>query len=387
MRARQTTTRTLPLLVLGLGLVAAARPANAASETVIYSFQGTAQDGHTPDSDLTKVGAYLYGTAIGTSKAGLVFRIKPGASATVIHNFKRNTGYEPDSGLLAVGQELYGTTESGGGGTCGNGKSGCGTLYALALPKNYSDLVNFQSGNGFPSGGLSTDGSTLYGAAIGSYENGDVGTVYSVTPTGTVSVIYNFNDNGSDGFSPYAAPTSLNGTLYGTTYEGGTHGVGTVYSIAPNGTETILHSFSGAGDGAYPAGRLLSLNGNLYGTTQGEYGNNNNGYGSVFEITPNGTYTVLHEFTAKADGSVPNGDLAVLNNVIYGTTREGKTPSLGTVFSIAMDGTFNTIYTFKGYPDDGSQPLAGLLSDGKLLYGTTGGGGSKGLGTIFTIKP
>jgi hypothetical protein len=59
MRARQTTTRTLPLLVLGLGLVAAARPANAASETVIYSFQGTAQDGHTPDSDLTKVGAYL----------------------------------------------------------------------------------------------------------------------------------------------------------------------------------------------------------------------------------------------------------------------------------------------------------------------------------------
>jgi uncharacterized repeat protein (TIGR03803 family) len=387
-RASLTITSTLPLVALGFGLVVAPPPASAVTYTIIYNFTNTKRDGAGPDSDLTKVGPYLYGTAsVDFSKAGVIFRIKPSRSASVIHKFTRNTGDVTDSGLLAVGKTLYGTTKYGGsGGGCSSGYGGCGVLYTLTPPKSYTDLVNFQPSNGIPSGGLSTDGTTLYGAATGSYEGGDVGTVYSVTPSGTVSVIYNFKDNGTDGFSPFAAPTPLNGTLYGTTYEGGVHGVGTLYAIAPGGTETILHSFSGAGDGAYPAGQLLNVNGNFYGTTGGEYGNDNNGYGSVFEITPGGTYTVLYQFTGKSDGEYPNGDLAVLNGVIYGTTHAGGGKnSFGTVFSVTPGGVFKTIHSFKGA--DGSNPGGGLLADGKLLYGTTSSGGSIGYGTVFTIQP
>jgi uncharacterized repeat protein (TIGR03803 family) len=181
------------------------------------------------------------------------------------------------------------------------------------------------------------------------------------------------------------------GGLYGTTFEGGIHGLGTVYAIAPSGTETILHSFAGPGDAAYPTGKLLNVNGVLYGTAGGDPSDPGcdtiTGCGTIFEIEPGGTEKLLYAFRGKADGQTPNGDLTVLNGVIYGTTELGAKGTAGTVFSITPEGTFKTIYTFLLTNEDGRTPLAGLLADGKLLYGTTSGGATVGQGTVFSIKP
>jgi uncharacterized repeat protein (TIGR03803 family) len=386
MHLAQPKAHGLSLLALCAGLSLVAHQANAASESVIYSFQGTKQDGANPDSDLTKVGPYLYGTAAGSKMCkkkgpcGVVFKIKPGSDAKVIHQFDSRAGYGTDSGLLAIGDTLYGTTLYGG--------AGYGSLYALTPPKSFDTVVNFPITPGPPNGGLSTDGSNYYGVTMPSGgQKGQFGSVYSVTTAGTVTVLYSFQ-GGTDGWSADAAPTPLNGTLYGTTFGGGAYGLGTVYAVAPNGTETILHSFSGTGDGASPTHRLLSLNGTLYGTTEGQLGSCGKpvGCGTIFQITPGGALTTLYSFSGTSDGAVPFGDLTALNGVIYGTTFAGGKSNTGTVFSITTGGVFNTIYAF-GKKPDGNNPNAGLLADGKLLYGTTSLGGSANLGTVFTITP
>ncbi|MBV8197178.1 MAG: hypothetical protein JO263_03510 [Candidatus Eremiobacteraeota bacterium] len=77
----------------------------------------------------------------------------------------------------------------------------------------------------------------------------------------------------------------MNGTLYGTTYGGGATGYGTVFSITPSGTETVLYSFTGGQDGAHPEAPLIDVNGTLYSTTAGG-GGSGSGYGTIYSITP-----------------------------------------------------------------------------------------------------
>ncbi len=206
-----------------------------------------------------------------------------------------------------------------------------------------------------------------------------------MTPSGTVTPIHQFQDGSGDGFSPQAPPTVLNGILYGTTAEGGAHGYGTVYAIAPNGIETILYSFQGQGDGTNPTGTLLNLSGNLYGTTAGLCGGVS-GCGTIFEITPSGTFTVLYVFQGKNDGADPNATLSELNGVIYGTATLYGKYRFGTVFSITPDGTFKTVYSFQG-GSDGAQPEAGVIVSAGKLYGTTASGGLGNYGTVFEITP
>ena len=114
-----------------------------------------------------------------------------------------------------------------------------------------------------------------------------------------------------DGSNPIAGLINVNGTLYGTTEFGGQGncnnglGCGTVFAITTTGTESVLHSFLPGSNGAEnPAARLLAVNGTLYGTTEfGGSGNCAGGCGTVFSITPSGTYAVLHSFGAGTDGA------------------------------------------------------------------------------------
>ena len=134
----------------------------------------------------------------------------------------------------------------------------------------------------------------------------------------------------------------INGTVYGTTKYGGANNRGTVFSITTSGTETVLHSFGGAGDGVFPYGGLINVDGTLYGTTSNggsiscgvRYGDIH-GCGTVFKMTTFGRERVLHSFGGIGDGKYPYGGLLNVHRTLYGTTTAGGSRDAGTVFSIA----------------------------------------------------
>ncbi|HLY01124.1 MAG TPA: choice-of-anchor tandem repeat GloVer-containing protein [Candidatus Cybelea sp.] len=204
-------------------------------------------------------------------------------------------------------------------------------------------------------------------------------------PSVTYGVLYSFAGSGEgDGEIPEATLVNVGGTLYGTTIEGGSNDDGTVFSIAPSGTETVLHSFGGSGDGAYPEAGLLNVNGTLYGTTM-EGGANI--YGTVFSITPSGKEKVLHGFGASGDGQYPVAGLINVNGTLYGTAADGGADGSGIVFSLTPAGAETVLYSFKGGSADGENPSAGLVNVSGTLYGTTYEGGANADGTAFSITP
>jgi uncharacterized repeat protein (TIGR03803 family) len=108
--------------------------------------------------------------------------------------------------------------------------------------------------------------------------------VFSITPQGAEAVVYSFGKNNGNGKLPQAGLLNVGGTLYGTTYAGGKHKQGTVFSLTPGGEEKVLYSFAGtADDSAYPDAGLINVNGTLYGTTEAGGAAR---YGTVFAITP-----------------------------------------------------------------------------------------------------
>jgi uncharacterized repeat protein (TIGR03803 family) len=188
------------------------------------------------------------------------------------------------------------------------------------------------------------------------------------------------------------------GNLYGTTYWGGTAGLGTVFKVAPDGTETVLYNFQGIPDGANPQGGVIWHSGVLYGTTyQGGTAN----FGTVFKLTKSGQETVLHSFTGKQrDGEYPT--TALIRDTagnLYGTTEAGGgTANLqychvladgcGIVFKLTASGQETVLHSFTGYPNDGSYPLGDLIRDSAgNFYGTTFVGGLNEAGTVFKLTP
>jgi uncharacterized repeat protein (TIGR03803 family) len=202
-----------------------------------------------------------------------------------------------------------------------------------------------------------------------------------------LSVIHSFNST-PDGNGPQASTIQgIDGNFYGTTYIGGTSSLGTVFKITPAGVETVLHSFAGgAADGSLPtAGLIQGSDGNFYGTTAngGQTGN-----GTVFEITPNGTETVLYSFNGT-EGGGPFGALVQgSDGNFYGTTSDGGPNFNGTVFKITPAGVMTMLHSFTGGPTDGRSPAAALIqgTDGNF-YGTTQYGGASDIGTVFMITP
>src|SRR5208337_3343876 len=248
----------------------------------------------------------------------------------------------------------------------------------------YGYPIVFGGGNGY--------GTTVGGGVY------DEGTVFQVTPSGTLTAIYTFCSqvNCTDGAEPFSGLVVAGGNFYGTTYWGGAYGAGTVFEVTPAGQLTTLHSFAGgATDGAYPIAGLVQVGGNFYGTTQ--FGGAN-GAGTVFQITPAGQLTTLYSFCSQAgctDGAGPYAGLVqATNGNLYGTTFVGGANSVGTVYEITPAGQLTTLYSFCSQPgcSDGLHPRAGLAlaSDGNL-YGTTEGGSGPGLvytfGTVFGMTP
>ena len=220
-----------------------------------------------------------------------------------LFSFDGANGLDPGYGSLVQGTDgsFYGTTVYGGA-NCGI-NSGCGTVFKVTPGGTLTTLHRFHLTDGANPEGLveATDG-TFYGTtAVGGANGG--GTIYKITSGGTLTTLHNFAS--TDGFNPVdALVQAADGDFYRTTYSGGMPssnclvGCGTIFKITPDGALTTLHSFD-ATDGAYPiAGLVEGTDGDFYGTTAygGANCGANGGCGTVFKSTPGGALTTLHNF-------------------------------------------------------------------------------------------
>jgi uncharacterized repeat protein (TIGR03803 family) len=287
-------------------------------------------------------------------------------------------GAYPVAPLIDVKGLFYGTTELGG---TFNG----GTVFSLSTTGNNERvLYSFENGpsEGGPVAGLVNVNGTLYGTTPkeGKYNSG---TVFRMSTSGAnVRVVHNFGKT-SDGANPRSDLIALDGKLYGTTYQGGAYGDGTVFSIRlADGKERVLHSFSNTPDGAGPTAGLIDVSGALYGTT--EFGGSN-GSGTVFSVTLDGAEKVIYGFSG-ADGAYPIASLINVTSTLYGTTAGGGSAGSGTVFSMSTTGTDERIlHSFSSNNSDGIGPLGSVTAVRGTLYGTTYKGGTAGYGTIFRV--
>jgi uncharacterized repeat protein (TIGR03803 family) len=317
-------------------------------------------DGANPSGLTQAIDGNFYGTTFGggpgsscrentINGCGTVFKITPAGEFKTLYTFcaqpNCSDGAEPLGGLIqAANGDFYGTTELGGAST-------------------------------------DTSYSTSYG------------TVFKITTMGKLTTLHRFH--GSDGADPTTLIQATDGNFYGTTYDGGAYGKvkpgdsGTVFKITPAGTLTTLYSFCGqvrCPDGSVPNSLVQGIDGNFYGSTMNDGVND---VGTIFEITPGGELTTLHTFCSIqpycADGAIPEGVIQATDGNFYGATRSNGVNGWGTVFAITAEGTLTTLYSFNGF--DGAIPGANLLqATNGNFYGTTTGGGTYTVGTLFGLS-
>jgi uncharacterized repeat protein (TIGR03803 family) len=304
----------------------------------------------------------------------------------------------PYAGLVqATTGNLYGTAQYGGA-------DGFGTVFNISPDGVLTRLYSFCpqggcTGSSFPRALIQGTDGNFYGTTGLGGANG-YGTVFKITPAGTLTTLYNFcSQSGcTDGYEPWALVEGTDGNFYGTTYYGGASGDGTVFKITSDGTLTTLYSFcsqTDCSDGGNPAAGLVQASdGNFYGTTTGGA---QPFMGTVFRITPGGSLRTLYRFCSQEgvcpDGYCPRGALLQAGDGnFYGTTVYGGANGLldGTIFKISPSGKLTTLYSFCSQSGctDGYQPAAGLVqgTDGNF-YGTTFLGGAHSGGTAFKITP
>src|SRR5579872_6589163 len=285
--------------------------------TTIYSFcsEANCADGSSPYAGLVLgTDGNFYGTTEqgGFEAGGTVFKITQGGKLTTLYTFCVQSGCpdgtHPEAGLVqGIDGNFYGTTFEGGANV------GNGTVFKITPGGALTTLYIFCPNSRFctngrnPTAGLvqGTDGrfyGTTPGGGGGPY--GPEGTVFKITAGGLLTTVHKFDL--TDGSGPYAGLIQgLDGNFYGTTYGGsGLRGKGTVFEMTPSGTLTTLHGFLGP-DGSSPeAGLVQGTDGDFYGTTL-IGGTNDNG--TIFEITGSGTLTTLYTFCPNlcAEGDEP----------------------------------------------------------------------------------
>jgi len=367
-------------------------------EKTLYTFSGTSDGGMTYAGLISDAKGNLYGTTpIGGmsngcrgSSCGNVFRVTQSGHETNIYSFAGPPdGAVPLAGVISDAQgNLYGTTSQGGA-------SDAGTVYRVTTGRKEKRLYNFigSSDGGQPCSILLLNASSLYGVTRQGGKSG-FGTIFKVTKTGKETVLSSFTVlSYPEGQTPCAGLISdTMGNLYGTTYFGGTVGVGTVFELTKAGKYIVLYSFHGSTDGAFPVGGLLSDGkGNLYGTAilGGDLScGGGSGCGVVFKLDKTRKETVLFSFTGFSSGAFPNaGLISDVRGDLFGTTAGDGTAGWGTAFKLTKTGKETVLHNFTA-GSDGAIPYAGLLSNVKGdLYGTTYQGGGEGDGTVFELIP
>ena len=383
----------------GSGTIAGANVSNvgvgcsAGVWSLFYSFAGPPTDGQGPFYEHLTLGSdgNFYGTTNsgGAHGYGTIFKITPSANETLLYSFSGGTtdGSHPQ-GSLVIGSDgnFYGTTPTGGA-------HNYGTVFKITPTGAETVLHSFSGG---PADGQGPQGSLTLGSDGNFYGTTDFGgshgygTVFKITPNGNESVLYSFGGGTADGANPFGnLVQGSDGNFYGMTQAGGPYGInfhdGTVFKITPTGTETVLHFFSDGTDGKTPQGSLVQgSDGNFYGMTT--YGGSNND-GIVFKIDPSGNETILHTFAGTSDGATPTSSLIQgSDGNFYGTADSGGAHNWGTLFQITPTGSLTVLWSFTD-GSDGGGPLGDVIfgPDG-TIYGTTGNGGIGNKGVVFSYN-
>ncbi len=306
--------------------------------TTVFPFSSPTYHGSNPVGMVRAGDGNFYGVTNNGGRGGMGVIFKLGlASFDVLYNFCSLPGcldgQNPSYVMQASDGNFYGVNAVGG-------SNGSGDFYQLKPNGTMTFLYSFNSGSSgrgpFVALVRGGDGQFYGTAPHGGAHN--KGTVFKITLNGTLTVLHSFCSIGNcdDGAIPLAGLVrGSDGNFYGTTSEGGASSggtAGTVFKITPSGTLTTLYAFAG-GDGGQPHGGLVQgIDGNFYGTT---YAGGAWGVGTIFEITPGGTLTTLHSFSGT-DGTSPTVNLlSVASGYLYGTTYEGGSSNYGSVFSLS----------------------------------------------------
>lgn len=385
---------TTGIPVMGL-ITTAVRGEIIFTNLVSFTGVGGVYPGATPDCGLV-LGANgnLYGTTSqgGSNNLGTVFQLTPGGAFTSLFSFNGTNGATPEAALTPDQSGiLYGTTFAGG-------VSNWGTLFLITTNGSFTNLFSFTGTNNpwqgaNPGAALMADGAgnffgtAEYGGAhtnavavLGGY---GYGTLFEMTGDGKLSVRAFFhNTNGA--YPSGGLVLGHDGSCYGTTAVGGQGitlnfpGYGTVFKMTPDGTFTNLYQFTGGDGGFIYAGLVQGKDGYLYGAA---FNGGSQGNGSLFKISTNGDFAPLHAFTYFESGMPFGGLMEGSDGNFYGTTYGGY----GSVFQLTPGGGFTNLVSFN-YAN-GFQPT-GVLVQGpdNNFYGTTSSGGANGLGTIFRLS-
>jgi len=348
--------------------------------TILHSFTGSS-DGYNPHAGLVQgTSGLMYGTTEngGSSSDGTAFSVATNGAFATIVGFNGNNARYPEGPLVqAADGNFYGTSSYGGA-------NGSGDVFKLTPGGSASVLYSFSGGNdgSNPYAGLlqGADGA-LYGTALyGGLQN--YGAIFKITTNGVFTGLYSFT-NATDGGYPYAGLLQASdGNFYGTTSSGGTNGNGTIFKLTPNGAFSTLYLFNGTNDGAVPrAGLIQARDGSLYGTA---YQGGTAGDGTVFRITTNGVFTTLCQFNGTNGAQPYAGLLQASDGNFYGVTEAGGIGGVGSVFKMNTNGTLTTLVWFN--ESNGAMPEGTLLQgiDG-ALYGTAYYGGPGDNGTVFQL--
>jgi len=317
--------------------------------SLLYSFNGT--NGAAPHAALVKgTNGSFYGTTYGggASNLGTIFQFTIDGTLTTLYSFiGTNNPYQganPGAALVQASDgSFYGTAGYGGWtnasyyGPGVNGQ-GYGSVFQLISNGTVAFPAVFGNTNGaYPAGGLllgrdgSFYGTTTWGGKGITRVFPGYGTVFKMTPDGTLTNIYLFTGAGDGGFIYAGLAQGRDGYLYGAAFSGGS-AYGTLFKVSTNGSYISLHTFSYSDSGSPYGGLTEGSDGNFYGTTYGAYA----GYGSVFSVTPSGAFTNLFFFNST-NGANPVGVLVQsADGNFYGTTSAGGANGLGTVFRLSV---------------------------------------------------
>ena len=305
------------------------------------------------------------------------------------YTFSGPDGSFPNGDLIrdAAGN-LYGTTQFGG-------TSNRGVVFKLSPNGQQKVLYNFTGGTdgGVPIGRLLARGSSLYGiTALGGDPACLCGTVFQLDRSGQLTVLHSFA-GGMDGAQNQGQPelglVLIDGNFYGAASFGGvlgcdgTLGCGVIFQVTPDGTESVLYRFTAQADGGFPQELISDAAGNLYGETGGSYMAGN--AGTIFKMDTAGNLKTLYTFPGGAMGTSPRWRLTRANGQLHGVTQFGgdtTTCALGSigcgvVFKLDTSGNEKVLHTFGQKANDGEEPSGALLHTAGSFYGVTVYGGIK----------
>jgi uncharacterized repeat protein (TIGR03803 family) len=410
----------MALLVITAMLISLAMPAPSAAAptlTTLYSFCSKAgcADSDSPDSLIQATDGNLYGTSFfggpgGCCGLGLFFKMSLGGKFSALYDFCSGDCSE---GLFGTGVmqapdgNFYAQTSQGGA------RGSNGGIAKISPGVSETTFVSMTAKFRKPSGLLfnAADG-LFYGIAEAGGTKFD-GAMFTVTSTGAVKLRYSFCSaaNCTDGSGPSTLTQADDGNFYGTTFEGGSDlsncgglGCGTIFKLTPGGELTTFYNFcptSVCPGVSFPGPIIQGTDGDFYGLTSSGGPDNPNCYqgcGTVFKVTPSGTFSRLYSFCSQsncADGISPGSLILGSDGNLYGTTGSGgvinskcEPGGCGTIFRISPSGAFATIYSFcsKAKCADGDGPGVLMQDTNGDFYGTTDLGGANNHGTFFRLS-